>query len=470
MTSTAASTLERAVAELGDLLGDRVSTAAAVRDHHSRGELYFPPAPPDVVVFPSTTDEVSRIVRICAAHRVPMIPFGAGTSLEGHVSAVRGGVSIDLTGLHRVLRLSVDDLDATVEAGVTRGALVDHLKGTGLTFFLDPGADATIGGMVATGASGTTAVRYGTIRENVLGLTVVLADGSVIRTGGRARKSSSGYDLTRLFIGSEGTLGVVTEVTLRLQPLPDAISAAVAAFESIEGAVDAVIMAIQVGIPVARAELMDERSVAALNQVAGLGLPVAPTVFFEFHGPTERAVQEQAELVEGIAAEHGGRGFRWATSLEERNRLWKARHEAAYSALQLRPGAKMWATDVCVPLSRLAECIRETRADNDASSLIGPILGHIGDGNFHCGYLFDPANPAEVAEARRLNDRLVARALAMGGTCTGEHGIGLGKMASLEQEHGDLIPTMRAIKRALDPHDLMNPGKIFRLEPDATYR
>jgi D-lactate dehydrogenase (cytochrome) len=454
-------TLEPLVAELTDLLGERVSTAAAVRDHHSRGELHFPPSPPDLVVFPSTTDEVSRIVAVCARHRTPMVPFGAGTSLEGHVSAVRGGVSIDLTGLNRILRLSPEDLDVAVEAGVTRGQLAEHLKGTGLTFFLDPGADATIGGMIATGASGTTAVRYGTIRENVLGLTVVLADGSVVRTGGRARKSSAGYDLTRLLIGSEGTLGIVTEATLRLQALPDAVSAATAAFDSIEGAVDTVIAAIQLGIPVARCELLDERSVEALNLVSKLGLPVAPMVFFEFHGPSERAVTEQAEMVEELANERGGRGFQWATSLEDRNRLWRARHEAAYAAMALAPGKKGWATDVCVPISRLAECIRETKRDNDASPLLGPIVGHIGDGNFHCLYLFDSQDPAQVAEASRLNERLVARALALGGTCTGEHGIGMGKIASLEKEHGDLVPVMRAIKRALDPANLMNPGKIF---------
>lgn len=458
---TAGPALDRLLADLTELLGGRVSAQPAVRDHHSRGELYFPPAVPDLVAFPTTTDEVAGIVRACARHRVPLVPFGAGTSLEGHVSAVRGGVSVNLSGLNRILRLSVDDLDVTVEAGVTRNQLTDHLKGTGLTFFLDPGADATIGGMVATGASGTTAVRYGTIRENVLGLTAVLADGSVVRTGGRARKSSAGYDLTRLFIGSEGTLGVVTEVTLRLQALPDAVSAAVAAFDTLEGAVDTVIAAIQLGIPVARCELLDDRSVEALNRVNGLGLPVAPTVFFEFHGPTERAVAEQAELVQELATERGGRGFQWATSLDERNRLWKARHEAAYAAGQLRPGATAWPTDVCVPISRLAECIRDTRADIDASGIPGPIVGHIGDGNFHCLFLFDGTNPTEVARARELNDRLVARALAMGGTCTGEHGIGVGKIASLTKEHGDLIPVMRAVKRALDPENLMNPGKIL---------
>ena len=451
------------LAELRGILDDRVSTAESVRDHHSRGELYFPASPPDLVVFPASTEEVSRIVAACARHGVPMIPFGAGTSLEGHVSAVCGGVSVDMAGLNAIERLSVDDLDVTVQAGVTRRQLTEHLKATGLTFFLDPGADATIGGMVATGASGTTTVRYGTIRENVLGLTVVLADGSVIRTGGRARKSSAGYDLTRLFIGSEGTLGIVTEVTLRLHALPDAVSAAVASFESLDGAVNTVIAAIQLGIPVARCELLDDRSIEALNAVNQLDLAVAPTIFFECHGPTERAVAEQAELLEELAKDNGGLGFTWSTSLEERNRLWKARHEAAYAASQLKPGATAWPTDVCVPISRLAECVRETKADIDASGIPGPIVGHVGDGNFHCLFLFDGADPAQAAIARGLNDRLVSRALAMGGTCTGEHGIGVGKMGSLVKEHGDLIPVMAAVKRALDPNNLMNPGKIFAM-------
>jgi D-lactate dehydrogenase (cytochrome) len=448
-------------AELAALLGDRVTASPAVRDHHSRGELYFPAAAPDLVAFPATTAEVAAAVTACARHGVPVVPFGAGTSLEGHVSAVQGGLALNLSGLNRILRLSVDDLDVTVEAGVTRSQLDAHLRGTGLAFFLDPGADATVGGMVATGASGTTAVRYGTIRENVLGLTVVLADGRVVRTGGRARKSSAGYDLTRLFVGSEGTLGVITEVTLRLQALPDAVSAAVAAFASLEEAVDTVIAAIQLGIPVARCELLDEASIGALNRVNGLDLPVAPTVFFEFHGPTERAVAEQAELVQELAADRGGRGFRWATGLEERQRLWKARHEAAWAATQLRPGATAWPTDVCVPISRLAECIRDTRADIAGAGIPGPIVGHIGDGNFHCLFLFDAADPAEAAAVRGLNERLVARALALGGTCTGEHGIGVGKIGSLVKEHGDLIPVMRAVKQALDPAGLMNPGKVL---------
>lgn len=451
-------------AALRPLLGDRLSGSPAVREHHSHGELYFEPGLPDLVAYPESTDEVVAVVRAAAAAGAAVVPFGAGTSLEGHVNATRGGVCIDLTRMNRVLRLSVEDQDVTVEAGITRTRLNEHLKATGLTFFLDPGADATIGGMVATGASGTTAVRYGTIRENVLGLTAVLADSSVIRTGGRARKSSAGYDLTRLFIGSEGTLGVITEVTLRLRGVPDAISAASCAFGSLEGAVNTVIEAIQLGVPVARAELVDEQAIEAMNAHARLALPVAPHVFFEFHGASEGSVAEQAELVRELAVANGGQGFLWATGIEERQRLWRARHEAVYAAIAMRPGSTIWATDVCVPISRLAECVRETQADNAASTLAGPILGHVGDGNFHCAYLIDPARPEELAEARRLNERLVERALRMGGTCTGEHGVGLGKMGSLLKEHGDLVPLMRAIKRALDPAGLFNPGKIFTLD------
>jgi D-lactate dehydrogenase (cytochrome) len=451
-------------AALGPLLGDRLSTSEAVREHHSHGELYYQPGLPDLVAYPESTEEVVAIVRAAAAARVPIVPFGAGTSLEGHVNAAHGGLSVDLTRMNRVLRLSVEDQDVTVEAGLTRTGLTEQLKQTGLTFFLDPGADATIGGMVATGASGTTAVRYGTIRENVLGLTVVLADGSVVRTGGRARKSSAGYDLTRLFIGSEGTLGIVTEVTLRLQGVPDAISAAASAFESLEGAVNTVIAVIQLGIPVARAELVDEWAIGALNAYADLGLPAAPHVFFEFHGASEASVSEQAELVREVAQGNGGRDFRWTTNLEERQRLWRARHEAVYAAIAMHPGCTIWPTDVCVPISRLAECIQETQADNAASSIAGPILGHVGDGNFHCAYVIDPAHPEQLAEARSLNERLIERALRMGGTCTGEHGIGIGKIGSLEKEHGDAIPAMRAIKRALDPTNLFNPGKIFALD------
>jgi D-lactate dehydrogenase (cytochrome) len=448
---------------LRDLLGDRATTAAAVRDHHSRGESYHAPAPPDIVAYPESTDEVSAVVRLCAEHGVPIVPFGAGSSIEGHVRAVEGGVCIDASRMNAILRVSVDDLDATVQAGVTHRQLNKHLANTGLTFFVDPGADATIGGMAATRASGTTAVRYGTMRENVMGLTVVLADGRIIRTGGRARKSSAGYDLTRLFVGSEGTLGVITEVTLRLQPLPEAVAAAVCSFPSVDETVKTVIETIQLGVPVARIELLDDIQMEAVNRYAHLEYAVAPTLFFEFHGGSERDVTEQARTVEPIAAEHGGTGFQWVTRLEDRGRLWKARHDAYYAALALRPGAKGWTTDVCVPISRLAECIGESKRDLEESFLTGTLVGHVGDGNFHMIYLVDPERPEDLREASRLSERMVLRAIAMGGTCTGEHGVGTGKMPYLPLEHGDALDVMRAVKRALDPQNLMNPGKIFAL-------
>ncbi|MDR7419990.1 MAG: FAD-linked oxidase C-terminal domain-containing protein [Armatimonadota bacterium] len=449
--------------ELRTILGDRLSTAAAVREHHSRGESYLPPHLPDAVVFPDTTGEVRQIVAACARAHTPMIPHGAGTSLEGHVAAVRGGVSIDLTRMTRIVHVSPDDMDATVEAGVTQQQLNRRLRPTGLFFSVDPGAEATIGGMAATRASGTTAVRYGTMRENVLGFTVVLADGTVIRTGGRARKSAAGYDLTRLFVGSEGTLGIMTEVTVRLHGRPEAVSAAVAPFATLDGAVHTVITTIQIGIPVARIELLDEVQMAAVNRYSGLDYPALPTLFFEFHGTSARAVAEQVDTVAAVAREHGSDAFRWATSEDERERLWHARHHAYFAALALRPGAAGITTDVCVPISRLAECIAQTKADLAASRLLVPLVGHVGDGNFHLIYLVDPEDPAEMAEAYRLNERMVMRALAMGGTCTGEHGVGLGKMKFLSHEHGEALAVMRAIKRALDPHNLMNPGKVVDL-------
>ncbi len=451
------------VAELRAVLGDRLSTSAAVREHHSRGESYLPPAPPDAVVFPESTDEVQQIVTICARHRAPMVPFGAGTSLEGHVAALEGGVSIDLSRMTRILRTSPEDMDVTVEAGVTHRQLNRHLRTTGLFFSVDPGADATIGGMAATRASGTTAVRYGTMRENVLALTVVLADGRVITTGSRARKSSAGYDLTRVFVGSEGTLGVITEATVRLHGVPEAASAATCAFATIEGAVQTVITTIQLGIPVARIELLDDVQMDAVNRHSGLDCAVAPTLFLEFHGASERSVAEQAEAVGQIAAEHGGRDFRWTTDADDRARLWKARHDSYFAVLALRPGALAITTDVCVPISRLAECIIETKGDLAASSLTVPLIGHAGDGNFHLIYLIDPNDAKEMDEAKRLNERMVLRALAMGGTCTGEHGVGYGKMKFLEAEHGEGLNVMRQIKRALDPHNLMNPGKMVRV-------
>jgi len=450
------------LARLRDLLGDRVSTGAAVREHHSRGESHHHAVVPDAVVFPASTEDVQALVAACAAHRVPMTAFGAGSSLEGHVIPLRRGVSVDLTRMTRILRLSVEDLDVTVEAGVTRKQLERHLQSTGLFFPLDPGADATIGGMASTRASGTTAVRYGTMREVVLGLTAVIADGRVVRTGSRARKSSAGYDLTRLFVGSEGTLGIITEVTLRLHGRPEAVAAATCWFESIEAAVNAVMTIIQLGIPVARIELLDEVQMDAVNRHSHLAYPAAPTLFFEFHGLSEANVDEQALAVGAIAAEHGGRDFARATTPEARAQLWQARHDAYYAALALRPGARGWTTDVCVPISRLADCIRETKQDLASSPLIGPLVGHVGDGNFHLVIPVDADSAADLAEAERITDRLVERALAMGGTCSGEHGVGLGKMRFLEAEHGRAaLDVMRAIKHALDPYDLMNPGKIL---------
>ncbi len=451
---------ERVIDELRELLGSRATDAAAVREHHSRGESYHQPAPPDVVCFPHTTDEVAAIVRIAARHGAAIIPFGAGTSLEGHVNAIHGGIAIDLREMNRVLRVSAEDMDATVEAGVTRMQLARALRNTGLMFSVDPGADATIGGMAATRASGTTAVRYGTMRENVLGLKVVLADGGIISTGTRARKSSAGYDLTRLLVGSEGTLGVITEVTVRLYPLPEAVSAAVCAFSSIEGAVETVIATIQLGVPVARIELLDETQIDAVNRYSKTAYAVAPTLFFEFHGDSERHVRDQAEAVQGLAAERGGSDFQWATRLEDRERLWQARHEAMWAAIALRPGSRAWTTDVCVPISRLAECIVETKKENAGAPFPIGLVGHVGDGNFHLVYVLDPDSPSELDVARRLNEQMVMRALQMGGTCSGEHGVGYGKMKYLEAEHGPALAVMRTLKRALDPDNRMNPGKM----------
>ena len=453
-------TIDEVAVRLKDLLGPRATDAVAIREHHSHGESYHPAAAPDIVCFPSTPEEVVEIVRISAEYQVPIVPFGAGTSLEGHVHALRGGICIDCRDLNRVLRISVEDLDATVEAGVTRLQLNKALRNTGLMFPIDPGADATLGGMTATRASGTTAVRYGTMRENVLGLTAVLADGRLVRMGTRARKSAAGYDLTRLFVGSEGTLGVITDVTLRLHPVPEAVAAAVCAFDSIKGAVDTVIATIQLGVPVARIELVDEVLMDAVNRHSKTSYAVAPTLLFEFHGDSDRNVSEQVAAVEALAAERGGRGFEWATRLEDRERLWHARHNVHFASLALRPGCRAWATDVCVPISRLSDCIMETKAEHAGLQFPVCLVGHAGDGNFHVIYLLDPSSDEELAIARRLNDRIVARALAMGGTCTGEHGVGYGKMKSLEAEHGEGVEVMRAIKRALDPENLMNPGKV----------
>jgi D-lactate dehydrogenase (cytochrome) len=450
------------IAALRQRLGDRLSTSAAVCAQHGKDESYHEAHAPDAVAFAQSTDEVAEIVRLCAQHKTPIIPFGTGTSLEGHVAALKGGVCIDVSQMNQVLRVGVEDLDVTVQAGVTRKQLNEYLRDTGLFFPVDPGADASLGGMAATRASGTNAVRYGTMRENVLALTVVLPDGRVIHTARRPRKSAAGYDLTRLFVGSEGTLGVITEVTLRLYGIPEAISAAVCAFPTIAAAVDTVILTIQSGIPVARIELLDEPQMEAINKYSKLDHKVAPTLFFEFHGTTA-GVAEQVELVKDIAAEHGGDDFRWATSQEERSKLWQARHDAYYAALALRPGSKGWATNVCVPISRLADCITETKADLAQSSVPSALAGHVGDGNFHLIFMIDPNRPEEIAEASRLNDRMVTRALEMDGTCTGEHGIGYGKMDFLFAEHGEAVEVMASIKRAIDPDNLMNPGKIMRI-------
>ena len=453
---------EPAIAELSALLDSRLSTAQAVREHHGKDLTYHAGAAPDAVAFPNSTEEVAAIVRICARHKVPIVPYGTGTSLEGHIAALHGGVCIDLGGMNAVLDVNGEDMDCRVQAGVTRKALNDYLRDSGLFFPIDPGADASLGGMAATRASGTNAVRYGTMRENVLGLTVVTADGRVIRTGGRARKSSAGYDLTRLFVGSEGTLGVITELQLRLYGIPEAITAAVCSFDSLDGAVNTVIAVIQSGIPVARIELLDEVQMEAINRYSGLDYPVLPTLFFEFHG-TEAGAREQAERAGELAQEFGGGDFCWAAQQEDRNRLWQARHDAYHACKAMRPGSEAWATDVCVPISRLADCIVETRRDIDESNLVAPIVGHVGDGNFHLVYLVDPEDRDELKRAEAHNERMVMRALAMGGTCTGEHGIGYGKIDFLQAEQGEAVSLMRSVKTALDPDNIMNPGKILRV-------
>jgi D-lactate dehydrogenase (cytochrome) len=452
------------VAELKALLGERVSTSPAVREHHGKDESYFPYALPDAVVFPETTEEVRDVVNICRRHRVPMIPYGVGTSLEGHILAVNGGVTIDLSRMNKVLAVHEEDLDAVVQAGVTRKQLNEHIKHTGLFFPIDPGADATIGGMSATRASGTNAVRYGTMRENVLSLKVVLADGRILQTSRRAKKSAAGYDLTRLFVGSEGTLGIITEVTVRLYAVQEAMSAAVCAFDTVDGCTKTVIQTIQAGIPVARSEILCEKTMDAINKYKKTGYRVAPTLFFEFHG-SKASVAEQAEMVQEIAKENGGKDFVWATRPEERSQLWEARHHAYFAGLQIRPGSRAVSTDVCVPISRLAECVHETMEDVKSYIAPVPLLGHVGDGNFHLMFLVDPAKPEETELAKQFNKRLVERALRMEGTCTGEHGVGLGKQGSLRAELGDdVMDVMRDIKRLFDPENLMNPGKVVPLE------
>lgn len=446
---------------LQQLLGDRLDLGAGVRERHGQDESWHPAMAPDAVAFATSTDEVSEIVKICAAHKVPVIPYGVGTSLEGHVGALKGGLCIDLGQMNQIVEVNAEDLDCSVQAGVTRKQLNQHLRDTGLFFPVDPGADATLGGMSATRASGTNAVRYGTMRENVLSLTVVLPDGRIITTASRARKSAAGYDLTHLYVGSEGTLGVICEVRLRLYGIPEAITAAVCAFPTIEAAVSTVIQTIQSAIPIARAELLDDLSMMAINRYSKLDHEEAPTLFLEFHG-TPASVAEQVERMREIADEFGGKNFIWADKPEDRTKLWDARHEAYYATLQLNPDKKGLTTDVCVPISRLAEVISQTREQCDASPLECAILGHVGDGNFHTLILFDPDDAREIEVAKRLHDNMVERALAAEGTCTGEHGIGYGKIKFLEREMGEGVSVMRALKTALDPDNLFNPGKIFR--------
>ena len=441
--------------------GDRCSTALAVREQHGKDESIFDVPPPSAVVFAESTKDVAAAVQMAAKHQTPVIPFGTGSSLEGHLLAVQGGISIDVSRMNKVLRVNAEDLTVTVQAGVTRKAVNDAIKNEGLFFPIDPGADASIGGMVATRASGTNAVRYGTMRENVLALEVVTASGEIIRTGTRAKKSSAGYDLTRLMVGSEGTLGVVTEITLKLYPLPEAISAAVCSFPSIEAAVRTTIQIIQVGIPIARVELIDANSIRAVNAYSKLDLNPSPMLLMEFHG-SPASVKEQAELVQDIATEFGGTAFNWASTPEARTKLWTARHNAYFAAVQSRPGCRVITTDTCVPISRLADCLLETIYEADASGIPYFLVGHVGDGNFHVGYLIDPASKLEHDTAEALNHQLVKRALAMDGTCTGEHGVGLHKMGFLVEEAGTgAVQMMRNIKHALDPDNIMNPGKIF---------
>ena len=462
MSANPAALDEEFLNALRGTVDQRLSTSLAVREQHGQDESYHEGRAPDAVVFPRSTEEISEIVKLCAAHSVPVIPFGTGTSLEGHVAALHGGVCLNVSEMNEIVHVNSEDMDVTVQPGVTRKQLNENLRDTGLFFPVDPGADASIGGMAATRASGTNAVRYGTMRENVLSLTVVLADGRIIRTARRARKSAAGYDLTRLFVGSEGTLGVITEVTVRLYGIPEAISAAVTGFPDLESAVNTVILTIQSGIPVARIELLDEVQMDAINKYADFDYAVKPTLFFEFHG-SPAGVKEQVEAVEAIADDFGASHFQWATETEDRNRLWQARHDAYYAAIALRPGTKGMATDVCVPISRLAECILETKKDIDGNGLLAPIVGHVGDGNFHLTIMMDQNDAEEMKRVKELSERLVMRALAMDGTCTGEHGVGYGKVPFLIAEHGEAMSVMRAMKHALDPDNIMNPGKLVNL-------
>ena len=449
------------LAAVRDHFGERCSTAAAVRDQHGRGESVYDAAPPEAVVFCESNDDVVFVVKLAHEHAVPVIPFGVGSSLEGHLLAVQGGVSLDLSRMTQILAVNAEDLTVTVQAGVTREQLNREIKDTGLFFPIDPGANASLGGMAATRASGTNAVRYGTMRENVLGLTVVTAQGELIHTGTRAKKSAAGYDLTRLMVGSEGTLGVMTEVTLKLFPLPEAVSAAICHFPSIDAAVQTTIELIQMGVPIARCELLDANAIRAVNKHSKLALQEAPMLLMEFHG-SAASVKEQAETVQALAADHGGEAFQWASTPEERTRLWAARHQSYFAALQTRPGCRCQSSDTCVPISRLAESINDSVSEAEASGIPYWIVGHVGDGNFHLSYLMDPNDSTEVAAVEQLNVQMVQRALRLNGTCSGEHGIGLHKMGYLVEEAGaGAVDMMRSIKRALDPKNIMNPGKVF---------
>jgi D-lactate dehydrogenase (cytochrome) len=452
--------VEEAIGALGALLGDRLSISDSVLALHGHDESSFPDAPPDAVAFPRSTEEVAAIVRTCAEHGVPVIAFGTGSSVEGQTLAVEGGVALDTSLMDSILRVSIEDLDVTVQPGVTRTVLEKRVGGDGAFFSVDPGADASLGGMAATGASGTNTVRYGTMRENVLALEVVLADGRVIRTGTRARKSSAGYDLTHLFIGSEGTLGIITELTLRLRPIPEAISAAVCSFPTTQDAVATAIAIVQSGVPIARCELLDATMMGAVNAHDGLAHPESPTLFLEFHGSTA-GVEEDARYVEELAHAHSGDDFTWATRQEDRSRLWRARHNAYFAGIGLRPGCRAISTDVCVPVSELAATIEATLADVAGLRFPAPLLGHVADGNFHVMLLIDPDDPDDRRAAEAVYERMVDRAIAVGGTCTGEHGVGLGKRRALGAQSGEAVEVMRALKHALDPSDCLNPGKMF---------
>jgi len=463
MTETGHNLNQGFVDQLIVLLGEeKVSTAKAVLEDHGQDESYHPGKAPDVVAFPETTEDVSALVKLCAAHKVPVIPYGVGTSLEGHIAALKGGVCIDLSRMNQILRVNAEDLDVVVQPGVTRRQLASYIRDTGLFFSVDPGADATLGGMAATRASGTTTVRYGTMRDDVLSMEVVMPDGRVVRTGSRARKSSTGYDLTHLMVGSEGTLGVITELTLKLHGVPEAITAAVCTFETLSGAVQTVIEAIQMAVPVARIELLDAKSIEAVKQYSKLDIEVGPTLFFEFHG-SESEAEHTAETVKALALENGGRSFNWSSEQGDRDRLWRARHDAYYASRASCPGKEGYVGDVCVPISQLSTAIEKSQALLDESPYPTFILGHVGDGNFHFLIFIDTDNPSQIADAQALSEKIVALGQDLEGTCSGEHGIGHGKMNALEKEYGDALDMMRAIKRGIDPDNIMNPGKILRL-------